>query len=123
LYEDCAVDMIWHAARHAEALADRIDLVFARHKDFSLTKLQKQFADFQSVDGQLQSVDVKDPRARLPLQAADFVAYEVQRYHKAEISNAEAPYLLKPQIAQAEWRRSPPTLSRRYYLEHLLPED
>ena len=121
MYEDCAVDMIWHSARHAEALADQIELVFAHLKDFSLNRLEQQFGDFQSVDRQLHSVRRGEPQKCAPLQAADFVAYEVQRYHRAEILN-EARYPLRPFLSQAEWRRSPPNLSRRFYLEHPLPK-
>jgi Protein of unknown function (DUF3800) len=123
MYEDCAVDMIWHSARHAEAVADQIDLVFARLGEFSLDRLEKNFGDFQLVDRQLHSINVGDPKGCMPLQAADFVAYDVQRYHRAEISNAEVSSPLKPMLSQVEWRRSPPTLSRRYYLQHPLPDD
>jgi hypothetical protein len=78
MYEDCAVDMIWHSARHAEAVADQIDLVFARLGEFSLDRLEKNFGDFQLVDRQLHSINVGDPKGCMPLQAADFVAYDVQ---------------------------------------------
>ena len=89
-YEDCAVDMIWHAAQHANALNEDIALVFARFGDFSLDKIKKHFGDFQSVDRCLHSVGVGEPSNCLPLQAADFVAYEVQHYHRADISIGEA---------------------------------
>ena len=123
MYEDCAVDMIWHSARHAEAVAGQIDLVFARHGDFSLERLERQFGDLRAVDRQLHSVRQAEPQNCMPLQAADFVAYEVQLYHKAEISNEEVPRPLKQMLSQAEWRMSPPTLSRRFYLEHPPPNE
>jgi hypothetical protein len=130
-YEDAAVDMIWYAARHAEALNEEIALVFARHGDFGLQKIQNHFGDFQSVHRQLRSVNIDDLRHCLPLQAADVVAYEVQHHHRAEIARADMAvtgdrYILKQFLSAfqcLEWRRSPPTLSRRYYLEHPLADD
>jgi hypothetical protein len=125
LYEHGAIDMIWHSARHAEAVQDDIALVFARHGDFSLDRIKKTFRDFQSVDPQLRSVAVGEPRDCVALQAADFVAYEVKRYHEAELL-AEEPHIRRPLlnvIQSIEWRRSPPALSRRFYLEHPLPPD
>ena len=56
-YEDTAIDMIWNAARHAEAVNDDIDLVFARHGDFSFDGIKKHFSDFQSVHQRLRSVN------------------------------------------------------------------
>lgn len=86
-YEHDAVDMIWHAGRHAKALDDQISLVFARHENFSLSKLEANFGEFQACDTRLLDVTVGDPRRLSQLQAADLVAYEVMRFQKqAEVS-------------------------------------
>ena len=125
-YEYGALDVIWNAAQCAKALDQKIDLIFARHKDFSIKRIQEHFAKFQAADPSLSAVSIAEPQDCAPLQAADFVAYEVQRYHRSEILN-EAPLrrqrpLLKA-IGAMEWRMTPPALPRRFYLDFPLTDN
>jgi Protein of unknown function (DUF3800) len=124
MYDVSAVDAVWNSAQHARAVGDQIDVIFARHGDFSLFKLKQLFADFQSTDPLLHSVAHAEPQRSIPLQAADFVAYEIQLYHRAEISREEQSRPLHPIIQHAEWQRwtnGAPAFGRRLYLERPLP--
>jgi hypothetical protein len=129
-YEHSAVDMIWHAGRHAGALGEDVVLVFAEHPDFSLSRLAKHFGEFQAADPRLDSVTVGRPERMVQLQAADLVAYEVSRFRSnLDASIAEKDQLRSPMRVLAyganfevlEWSVSPPTLSRKFFLSHPLP--
>jgi hypothetical protein len=124
MYDAGAVDATWHAAQHAKALSDKIDLVFAHHKDFSEKRLSLLFGEFQSIDPELNSIAQGGPQDLLPLQAADFLAYEAQIYHRSEIMNDEEAKLLHPALRHAEWTRwtnGAPVVGRRLYLSKPLP--
>ncbi len=90
-YEHGITDMIWHAGRHAGSFQEQISLVFARHADFSLKRIEDHFGEFQSYDDRLRSVSISIPVDCAPLQAADIVAYETkQRHGDANVSKRKS---------------------------------
>jgi len=135
MYEGAVIDMLWHAGRHATTLNDRIEVVFARHDDYSLGKIKQHFQEFQDCNPRLKSVSVDDPSASCPLQVADVIAYETRSHHRQEL-NLEPKRSRYPMdrlrdathggygaFQELEWRMAPPTYSRNFLLKNPLPED
>jgi hypothetical protein len=88
-YENGLIDSLMHLAlRSNRGHADKVSVVFARHKSYGESNIRKifHFMD-QYRDNRLGSLSVDDPASKLPLQAADIVAYEIQRLQRYFIKN------------------------------------
>jgi hypothetical protein len=128
-YEYSAIEIIWHAGRHAGALGEDIALVFAKHPDFSLNRLVGHFDEFKAADPRLHSVEVGHPQKMVQLQAADLIAYEASRFHRDPQASVGQDQLRGPMRAlreggaswALEWGSMPPLLSRKFFLSHPLP--
>ncbi len=131
-YEQSVIDMIWEAGRHAGSLRENVELVFAKHLDFSLARIERHFGEFQTVDPRLSSVTSGDPRCIVQLQAADLVAYEAGHYHRdLDMSLPDYMQISSPMrtliqggvsFAALSWKMAPPALSRKFLLHNPLPD-
>ena len=82
-YENCIVDTIMHLANEsAYRLNDRISIIFARHRDFSLNRIEKYFGFMNYGDARLGTVGTDTPENLCQLQAADIIGYEVSRMER-----------------------------------------
>ena len=62
-----------------------IAIVYAKHPEFSFTKLEKAFKEFGEGDPRVSKWAVQEPLGLPPLQVADLVAYEISRRHRAAL--------------------------------------
>ena len=130
-YQECMEDIIYHSGRHAAALNDRIALRFASHPEFSFDRVFEAFGEFRIVDPRFFSVSAASPTDFCPLQAADIVAYEANHFHQnldTSLADSQLRYPLRTLVEKGvgfgalEWRMSPPTMSRRFFLRNPPPD-
>ena len=82
-YENCIVDTIMHLANESSyRLNDKISMIFARHRDFSLSRIEKYFGFMNYGDARLGTVGTDTPENLCQLQAADIIGYEVSRMER-----------------------------------------
>jgi hypothetical protein len=78
-YEGCVIDTIMHlASASAYQFNDKISIIFARHKDFALARIEQYFGFMNYGDARLGTVGIDSPANLCHLQAADIIAYEVR---------------------------------------------
>jgi hypothetical protein len=78
-YENNIAKLIKDAAIETFHSKEPVTLVFARHKQFSATKIGQYFDLWSDGDGRLVFGGVADPLTVCPLQVSDIVAYELSR--------------------------------------------
>jgi hypothetical protein len=82
-YESCVIDTIMYMANaSAYDLNDRISIIFARHKEFALPRIEQYFGFMNYGDARLGTVGTDAPINLSQLQAADVVAYEISRMER-----------------------------------------
>jgi hypothetical protein len=75
------------ANRSAYDYKDKVSVVFARHRDYRAQHVQKIFDFMNYGDARLGSLTTDDLSLLLPLQAADIIAYEIQRIQRDEVNS------------------------------------
>jgi hypothetical protein len=91
-YENCIVDTIMHLANaSAYSLNDKVSIIFARHREFSLERIEKYFGFMNYGDARLGTVGTDTPENLCQLQAADIIAYEVSRLERDDGSLRRYP--------------------------------
>jgi hypothetical protein len=78
-YESNVAKLIKDAAIETFHSQEPMTLVFAKHKQFSATKISRYFDLWNDGDGRLTFGGVADPLVVCPLQVSDIVAYELSR--------------------------------------------
>jgi hypothetical protein len=82
-YEGCVIDTILHLANtSAYQLNDKISIIFARHKDFALQRIENYFGFMNYGDARLGTVGTDTPTNLCQLQAADIISCEVSRMER-----------------------------------------
>ena len=82
-YESCVIDSIMHLANaSAYQFGDKVSIIFARHKDFALPRIEQYFGFMNYGDARLGTVGTDTPQNLCELQAADIVGYEVSRMER-----------------------------------------
>jgi hypothetical protein len=82
-YEWCVIDTIMHLANaSAYQFNDKISIIFARHKDFALHRVEQYFGFMNYGDARLGMVGTDSPQNLCELQAADIIGYEVSRMER-----------------------------------------
>jgi len=61
---------------------DKISIIFARHKDFALHRVEQYFFLMNYGDARLGMVGTDSPQNLCELQAADIIGYEVSRMER-----------------------------------------
>jgi hypothetical protein len=78
-YESGLVDAVMFAANaSAYQLTEPIALVFARHPEFRLSRIEEVYELINLCDARLQGVTVSEPVTVCPLQLADLIAFEIR---------------------------------------------
>jgi hypothetical protein len=81
-YESALVSCLLHVAGLSARSERKVSVVFARHEEFRGARIQRFFDIVNFGGAQLATFAVSDPRNVEPLQAADIVAYELQRFNR-----------------------------------------
>jgi len=85
-YEWCVIDTIMHmASASAYRFNDKISVIFARHKEFALPRIEQYFGFMNWGDARLGTVGTDTPTNLCQLQAADIIGYEVSRMERDEV--------------------------------------
>jgi hypothetical protein len=74
--------MTYFAREVRRADSDPLSFVFAKHKDYPLTRILEDFGNVGEGDPKLRSCTVQEPMGIAALQAADIVAYELSRVQR-----------------------------------------
>jgi len=82
-YEWCIIDTIMHLANaSAYQFDEKISIIFARHKDFALPRIERYFGFMNYGDARLGTVGTDSPGNLCELQAADIISYEISRMER-----------------------------------------
>jgi hypothetical protein len=82
-YARCLIDTIMHlASASADRLNDKVSIIFARHKEISLQRIDECVENHG--DARFGTVGTDTPINLCQLQAADIISYELSRMHRAE---------------------------------------
>lgn len=82
-YARCLIDTIMHlASASGDRLNDKVSIIFARHKEISLQRIEEYVMNYG--DARLGTVGTDTPINLCQLQAADIISYELSRMHRAE---------------------------------------
>jgi hypothetical protein len=87
-YERAAVQAINGACTSNHLLysdVSRVNLVFARTKDFGMARIGAHCNQIRGAYPQLGACDIDDPRNCIPLQVADLLAYEVSHIDRSSM--------------------------------------
>ena len=91
-YENNLIDCLMHIANEsAYSYAEKISVVFAKHKDYRQPRVQKLFDFMNYGDARLGTLAVSDPIEVRPLQAADIIAYEIKQLQRNDGLNRRYP--------------------------------
>ena len=83
IYRKLVIDCLKNAARDVGYRGEqKMAIVFARHRDFSVEKALAYKAVVDSFEPIFGPITVDDPLRMCPLQAADIVAYEMSRIQR-----------------------------------------
>jgi hypothetical protein len=121
VYQNGAIDTIYHAGRYAGALGDDISIVFGSNAQAGFGKVEAHFGEFQLDDPRLRSIESARTKDEPGLQVADLIAYELSRRERNQEEGFRR-YPLKRLIELGvirhwEWRDASRRLDRRWHLK------